>query len=588
MANLEIIALDTAVPQLRAPGVGDGYVATRQVNFGVAGTVKGVVTLSGNTSGTVTVQPAAAAGTWTMTLPTSAGSNGYVLQTNGSGVTSWVAQSSSALPGGSYGNFQYNATTGGVQTIIVPYGSDNGHWASNATYTNVSATGGHGSGCLVNIQTDTSGPVDTYDMTSDNELFSVGGGGGGNHLTGGSGTGATCNWTGPVGSPGPLTAFSIDDPGVGYHVGDVLTLENGSGIATITVTGIDPSEGKVTTYSIANPGSGYGVNDTLTVDEPSSGTGQIQFLVIGLVSPVSAFGGIGAFDSSNNNALLIASGDLPAGYYDVICSGSGNSTTDSSGGYNFIGNGYNNEITGTNQSRWNVIGSGNYNVIQDTDAGQPQYSFIGTGYSNELNAPRSVIVSGSNNEGNGEGAFFGNGQNNTINGIYSSIVNGISNTIDGSYSAAFGVAGSFPRDYCIGIASNNTFSGGATIGGSQTSTAVYADTKLAASGDLVITVPVVAGTFVQAELTYNGTSTADDDSWKSGKTYAMCNYGQSAVTNNNLYDQDVNDGSQWTVSLTTDLAYENFVITVADAGSGLDSNWTFVLTLTETAQVTAI
>jgi hypothetical protein len=47
--------------------------------------------LTGSSSGTVTVQPAAAAGTWSLTLPTSAGTNGYVLQTDGSGVTSWVA-----------------------------------------------------------------------------------------------------------------------------------------------------------------------------------------------------------------------------------------------------------------------------------------------------------------------------------------------------------------------------------------------------------------------------------------------------------------------------------------------------------------
>ncbi len=60
---------------------------------GVAGTSTGKVAFSGATSGVVTVQPAAAAGTWTMTLPTGVGTSGYVLQTDGAGVTSWVAQS---------------------------------------------------------------------------------------------------------------------------------------------------------------------------------------------------------------------------------------------------------------------------------------------------------------------------------------------------------------------------------------------------------------------------------------------------------------------------------------------------------------
>lgn len=58
--------------------------------LGVAGTLLGSLGLSGDTSGTVTISPAAAAGTWTLTLPTTGGSNGYFLQTNGSGVTTWA------------------------------------------------------------------------------------------------------------------------------------------------------------------------------------------------------------------------------------------------------------------------------------------------------------------------------------------------------------------------------------------------------------------------------------------------------------------------------------------------------------------
>lgn len=58
---------------------------------GLAGTLTGTVKFNGATSGTVTVQSAAAAGTWTLTLPTTDGSSGEFLQTNGSGVTSWAA-----------------------------------------------------------------------------------------------------------------------------------------------------------------------------------------------------------------------------------------------------------------------------------------------------------------------------------------------------------------------------------------------------------------------------------------------------------------------------------------------------------------
>ena len=54
----------------------------------------GTLGFAGSTSGLVTVQPAAAAGTWTLTLPTSAGTDGYVLSTDGSGVTTWSAVTS--------------------------------------------------------------------------------------------------------------------------------------------------------------------------------------------------------------------------------------------------------------------------------------------------------------------------------------------------------------------------------------------------------------------------------------------------------------------------------------------------------------
>ncbi len=50
--------------------------------------------LYGSSSGVVTFKPSANAGTWTLTLPTSAGSNGQVLTTNGSGTTSWATPSS--------------------------------------------------------------------------------------------------------------------------------------------------------------------------------------------------------------------------------------------------------------------------------------------------------------------------------------------------------------------------------------------------------------------------------------------------------------------------------------------------------------
>jgi hypothetical protein len=65
------------------------------LSLGLAGTTKGVLSLSGNTSGKIIIQPAAEAGTYTLTLPITAGTSNQFLQTNGAGVTTWATVSGS-------------------------------------------------------------------------------------------------------------------------------------------------------------------------------------------------------------------------------------------------------------------------------------------------------------------------------------------------------------------------------------------------------------------------------------------------------------------------------------------------------------
>lgn len=56
---------------------------------GTTGIQQPAALLAGSTSGVVTLQGAANAGTWTMTLPTTAGAPAQLLQTDGAGVTNW-------------------------------------------------------------------------------------------------------------------------------------------------------------------------------------------------------------------------------------------------------------------------------------------------------------------------------------------------------------------------------------------------------------------------------------------------------------------------------------------------------------------
>jgi hypothetical protein len=81
--------------------------ATKPVDLGAYGATGSSFTTNGDTSGTLQLSGIASGvvtgtvtqtvnnttGTWTLTWPTSAGTVGYVLSTDGAGVTSWVAKS---------------------------------------------------------------------------------------------------------------------------------------------------------------------------------------------------------------------------------------------------------------------------------------------------------------------------------------------------------------------------------------------------------------------------------------------------------------------------------------------------------------
>lgn len=93
-------------------GNSNANISNGALTLGVATSVIGQLKVAGNTSGTVTITPAAAAGTWTMTLPTTGGTNGYCLTTNGSGTTTW-----SSCTGGGSGD----ASSGSIRTETSNY-----------------------------------------------------------------------------------------------------------------------------------------------------------------------------------------------------------------------------------------------------------------------------------------------------------------------------------------------------------------------------------------------------------------------------------------------------------------------------------
>ena len=87
---------NTTAAQIAYNGVDFSCITNNLLDFGTAALrwrtayLGTSLNISGATSGAVTVKAQAAAGTWTLQLPNSAGTSGQVLSTDGTGITSWV------------------------------------------------------------------------------------------------------------------------------------------------------------------------------------------------------------------------------------------------------------------------------------------------------------------------------------------------------------------------------------------------------------------------------------------------------------------------------------------------------------------
>ena len=94
-SDASINAVSMAIDTSGNVGIGTTAPSTL-LHVGLAGTTLGTIGIAGNTSGLVTLSVAAAAGTWTMKLPTGvAGTAGFQLtDAAGDGVTSWASAAS--------------------------------------------------------------------------------------------------------------------------------------------------------------------------------------------------------------------------------------------------------------------------------------------------------------------------------------------------------------------------------------------------------------------------------------------------------------------------------------------------------------
>ena len=119
---------------------------TSSIYLGANAGNNGVATFYGSTSGSVTVKAAAAAGTSTVfQLPATNGTNGYVLQTDGTGVTSWAASGGGSSSGTLVSVVSYSSS----QTVTIPTGATQAYvemWGGSGGSGGVLSTGAFAQG----------------------------------------------------------------------------------------------------------------------------------------------------------------------------------------------------------------------------------------------------------------------------------------------------------------------------------------------------------------------------------------------------------------------------------------------------------
>ncbi len=130
--NLQNSSVTLGTTSVALGATASSLAALNSVGLGVNGTTTGVMTLANGTSGgaTTTVQPSTLTTTaWTMTLPSAKGTNGQVLQTDGSGNTSWISAATGSVTSVNMAVPTYMSVAGGPitssGTLTVSYGNEN-------------------------------------------------------------------------------------------------------------------------------------------------------------------------------------------------------------------------------------------------------------------------------------------------------------------------------------------------------------------------------------------------------------------------------------------------------------------------------
>jgi hypothetical protein len=449
------------------------------LTLGTAGTKAGTLSLAGATSGVLTIDTLAAAGTWALTLPPNGGSAGQYLQTDGAGNATWQTVSSSGITCGGTCSSGYHAKFLSASTVgngaIYDTGSFVGiNTASPSHALHVNSSAGQ-DGIIVNATTYPEMVLQTAGTTR--AYLAIAGG------AGGYGSGTLANSL-IVRSEGPAIHFVTN---AGTVAMTVNTSNVGIGTTTpnnrIQVAGLinfDPS------YLNTYLGASVGIYNTSGAYNVGVGTSALNANSTGSYNAAVGQGALSSNTSGSSNAAF--------GYGTLMMNSTGSYNT--AVGFNALDS---NTASGNSAFGYNSLRS-NTNGYQNTALGYTTLFSNSSGSSNVAAGTSALYynTSGSNNTAYGYESLFANstGSGNTATGYLTLETNasGGTNTADGYYSlynttgSGNTAVGSF-AGYTASSGSNNTFLGASadtSNGGFSNSTAVGSGAYITASNQIVL------------------------------------------------------------------------------------------------------